>query len=135
MKKQLLSVSDKFASFTSACSSTDTTGPMLIPAAKKIKTEVFESTEDVNWMYSRRGRGRGSFNVRGRGRGHGGKSLVRRGNRQNPVDPATGNPHKCFKCESTRHFARDCFESESDKNEEGLMVITLYGEVDEDSDG
>ena len=109
MKKQLLSVS---ASFSAA---SDPSGPQLIPPEKRIKMEDF--SDEAHWNSSMRGRGgswgsyrgysgrgRGSnYSNRGRGRGRGGAA-----GRQNPTDPATGLPMKCFKCGETDHLARFC---------------------------
>ena len=149
MKKQLLAVSANFASSSEHC-----VGPSLIPPPeKKIKTEDFSDEAHWNWNNSSRGRGgyshRGSYrgnSRRGRGNNYGNRGRGRgRGGavRQNPIDPATGLPMKCFKCDETDHLARYCTNSnsntnnivmkEEDKAEEAHMVITLM-EVNESTD-
>ena len=151
MKRQLLSVS---ANFASSSSSEHSVGPSLIlPPDKKIKTEDFDFSDEAHWNWNNSSRGRGGYSQRGsyrgnssrgrgnnygnrgRGRGRGGSA------RQNPIDPVTGHPRKCFICDETDHLARDCTNSKSSTNnytvikdeekaEEAHMVITLM-EVNE----
>jgi hypothetical protein len=162
MKKQLLSVS---ASCVSAAVNEEVGGPSLLPPQKKVKTEDF--TDEAQWNSSNRGRGgyhgsstRGAFHGnpsrggyqgssgrgrgnhfasrgRGRGRGVGGMGRGNATVHQNPIDYATGNPMKCFKCGKTDHFARYCpnnnyteIKDDENNNDEALMVITLL-EVDD----
>ena len=133
MKKQMLSISEK--SYPSASSSSEASGPRLIPPEKRVKTEENESFDEVNWNYNSRGRGRSSS--RGRRGGGGGRSRSssrgassnrgssrgRSNQRQNAIDPATGTPYECLRCGSIEHFLRDCDQEEE---EDALMVITLY---------
>ena len=130
MKKQLLSVAQN--SFSSVTGSTDTAGPRLIPPEKRIKTEDGNEGEEVHWNWTYRGRGR-SRSRGGRGRSgnsrsssRGSSSRGRDGPRQNPVDPSTGTPYKCFKCNSTSHFAKQCVDVNETEEEDALMVITLF---------
>ena len=124
MKKQLLSVAQN--SFSSASGSQEgAAGPRLLPPEKRVKVEESESEEvNLNWSYrGRGGRGRGK---RGRSSSRGNSFRGRDGQRQNPIDPNTGTPYKCFKCNSTEHFARLCSEVKDEvEDENALMVITL----------
>ena len=131
MRKQILSVSEKYSVSIAGPSNS---GPRLIPpdpATKRIKVEE-EPFEEVHWSNNSRGR----YSHRGRGRGRGGRGSGRRGTSRNgysrnSIDPATGTPYTCFICKGTDHFARDCTEereehSEQAAQEDALMVITLY---------
>ena len=151
MKKQLLSVSNNIGTVSENYNSLS--GPSLIPPEKKIKLEDFSDEAHWNDSYNRgrggyRGGYRGNssrargnnFSSRGRGRGRGIGGLGRgssSNNRPNPVDPATGNPMKCFRCGGNDHFVRYCTQSADENNnieikdeakgDEALMVITLMG--------
>ena len=156
MKKQLLSVSASCISNSSLNEGLESSGPSLLPPQKKVKTEDF--TDEAHWNSSNRGgyygnstrgglrgnqgrgghlgsAGRGRYSGRGRGRGTSGSVRGSATAYQNPIDHATGNPMKCFKCSKTDHLARYCpskyTEIKDEANDdEALMVITLM-EVDD----
>ena len=110
--------------------------------APSIKSEpVFETThEDAlqsSWRGGWRSRGRGGRNrggAYGQGSGYSTRSPVTEGTeRVNPVG-RDGNIMKCFKCGSTKHFARDCNKSTNDKkndkpNEIHIVLINSAPEL------
>ena len=100
-----------------------------VNSGNSVTPAVKSEPESVNFTNRYRSRGRGNF--RGRSNYRGGRNSFQSYRRENPKD-SEGRTWRCFKCNSTRHLARECpmkdvnvTESEYSNEKERVINISL----------